>query len=153
MNGRPVVDTGAFMAEKNEQIAVVGLGYVGLPVAVAFARKFPGTIGFDVDAAKIAELAKGIDRMSFPGAPATARMLEAGVACVRGGDVVTPLRIALEAALTAEFLVYTPFLRRRLGEAVGGSEGAALIAAGDAEAVAQGWQIPERGAEMCIPRG
>ena len=91
--------------------------------------------------------------MAFPGAPATARMLEAGVACVRGGDVVTPLRIALEAALASEFLVYTPFLRRRLGEAVGGSEGAALIAAGDAEAVAQGWKLPERGAEMCIPRG
>jgi hypothetical protein len=102
---------------------------------------------------KCARLAKGIDRMTFPGAPATARMLEAGIACVRGGDVVTPLRIGLEAALTAEFLVYTPFLRRRLGEAVGGTEGAALIAAGDAEATAQGWQLPERGAEMCIPRG
>ncbi|HEY6034061.1 MAG TPA: hypothetical protein VIV58_07375, partial [Kofleriaceae bacterium] len=100
-----------------------------------------------------ARLAKGIDRMPFPGAPATARMLEAGVACVRGGDVVTPLRIALEAALASEFLVYTPFIRRRLGEAVGGSEGAALIAAGDAEATAQGWKLPERGAEMCIPRG
>jgi hypothetical protein len=100
-----------------------------------------------------ARLAKGIDRMPFPGAPATARMLEAGVACVRGGDVVTPLRIALEAALAAEFLVYTPFLRRRLGEAIGGTEGGALIAAGDGEASAQGWQLPERGAEMCIPRG
>ena len=26
-----------------ERIAVIGLGYVGLPVALAFARKFPGT--------------------------------------------------------------------------------------------------------------
>ena len=31
-----------------EKIAVVGLGYVGLPVALAFARKFAGTVGFDV---------------------------------------------------------------------------------------------------------
>ncbi|MGH0032261.1 MAG: nucleotide sugar dehydrogenase [Myxococcota bacterium] len=43
------------------RIAVIGLGYVGLPVAVAFARRFPGTIGFDVDAAKVARLAAGED--------------------------------------------------------------------------------------------
>lgn len=34
-------------------IAVVGLGYVGLPLALAFARKFPGTLGFDVDAQRV----------------------------------------------------------------------------------------------------
>jgi UDP-N-acetyl-D-galactosamine dehydrogenase len=45
-----------------EKIAVIGLGYVGLPVALAFARKFPGTVGFDVDATRIAELRDGIDR-------------------------------------------------------------------------------------------
>ena len=28
------------------RIAVVGLGYVGLPVALSFARKFEGTVGF-----------------------------------------------------------------------------------------------------------
>jgi UDP-N-acetyl-D-galactosamine dehydrogenase len=44
-----------------ERIAVVGLGYVGLPVALAFAHKFP-TVGFDVDAGKVAELARGFDR-------------------------------------------------------------------------------------------
>jgi UDP-N-acetyl-D-galactosamine dehydrogenase len=45
-----------------ERIAVIGLGYVGLPVALAFARKFPGTIGFDVNAEKVAELRRGHDR-------------------------------------------------------------------------------------------
>jgi UDP-N-acetyl-D-galactosamine dehydrogenase len=45
-----------------EKVAVVGLGYVGLPVAVAFARRFPGTVGFDIDAAKVAELRAGHDR-------------------------------------------------------------------------------------------
>jgi UDP-N-acetyl-D-galactosamine dehydrogenase len=44
------------------QLAVIGLGYVGLPVAVAFAKKFPGTIGFDVDARRVKSLAKGIDK-------------------------------------------------------------------------------------------
>ena len=45
-----------------ERIAVIGLGYVGLPVALAFARKFPGTIGFDVNKEKVDELRRGFDR-------------------------------------------------------------------------------------------
>jgi UDP-N-acetyl-D-galactosamine dehydrogenase len=45
-----------------ERIAVIGLGYVGLPVALAFARAFEGTIGFDVEARRIEELRDGIDR-------------------------------------------------------------------------------------------
>jgi UDP-N-acetyl-D-galactosamine dehydrogenase len=45
-----------------ERIAVIGLGYVGLPVALAFARKFPGTIGFDVNREKVEELRRGHDR-------------------------------------------------------------------------------------------
>ena len=43
------------------RIAVIGLGYVGLPVAVAFAEKFPGTIGFDIDTRRVAALAGGKD--------------------------------------------------------------------------------------------
>ena len=46
----------------SERIAVVGLGYVGLPVALAFARKFSGTVGFDVDREKVSELLRGEDR-------------------------------------------------------------------------------------------
>jgi len=42
-------------------ISVVGLGYVGLPVAVAFSRKFR-TIGFDIHSERIQELKKGHDR-------------------------------------------------------------------------------------------
>jgi len=45
-----------------EKIAVIGLGYVGLPVALAFARKFPGSIGFDVNKEKVDELRRGFDR-------------------------------------------------------------------------------------------
>ncbi len=45
-----------------ERIGVIGLGYVGLPVAIEFARHFPDTIGFDIDAAKVDELRSGHDR-------------------------------------------------------------------------------------------
>jgi len=44
-----------------ERIAVIGLGYVGLPVALAFARKYPGTIGFDINSARVQALSEGID--------------------------------------------------------------------------------------------
>jgi len=49
-------------APSGETIAVVGLGYVGLPCAVALARAFPGTIGYDVDAQRVEELRAGFDR-------------------------------------------------------------------------------------------
>lgn len=42
------------------KIAVIGLGYVGLPLAVAFARYFP-VIGFDVNVERIAQLRLGLD--------------------------------------------------------------------------------------------
>ena len=41
-------------------ICVVGLGYVGLPLAIAFARKYK-VIGFDTDQLRIAQLSEGID--------------------------------------------------------------------------------------------
>src|SRR5690606_7730024 len=45
----------------SERIAVIGLGYVGLPVAIALAKKFPGTIGFDVNPKRIQALKEGRD--------------------------------------------------------------------------------------------
>lgn len=44
------------------RIAVIGLGYVGLPVAVAFAKAGFDTLGFDIDPARVAEIAAGRDR-------------------------------------------------------------------------------------------
>jgi UDP-N-acetyl-D-glucosamine/UDP-N-acetyl-D-galactosamine dehydrogenase len=44
-----------------EKIAVVGLGYVGLPLAVALARKFD-VVGFDIDPRRVDELRSGTDR-------------------------------------------------------------------------------------------
>ena len=50
------------MSATPERIAVIGLGYVGLPVAVAFAQAGYATVGYDLDPRRIAELAEGRDR-------------------------------------------------------------------------------------------
>ena len=47
---------------RSRTIAVIGLGYVGLPVATAFGRAGFKVIGFDVNAERIAELRSGTDR-------------------------------------------------------------------------------------------
>jgi UDP-N-acetyl-D-galactosamine dehydrogenase len=46
----------------NRRISVIGLGYVGLPVAATFARSGAPVVAFDIDARRIAELAGGHDR-------------------------------------------------------------------------------------------
>jgi UDP-N-acetyl-D-galactosamine dehydrogenase len=45
----------------NSKIGIIGLGYVGLPLAVAFAEKFQ-TVGYDIDSKRVDELQKGSDR-------------------------------------------------------------------------------------------
>ncbi|MEQ8783439.1 MAG: nucleotide sugar dehydrogenase [Roseibium album] len=42
------------------RVAVIGLGYVGLPLAVALGRRYP-TIGFDIDPQRVDELRSGVD--------------------------------------------------------------------------------------------
>jgi UDP-N-acetyl-D-galactosamine dehydrogenase len=44
----------------NPKIAIIGLGYVGLPLAIEFAKKYK-VIGFDIDQDRINELEQGID--------------------------------------------------------------------------------------------
>ena len=45
----------------DKKIAVIGLGYVGLPLAVEFAKKY-SVIGFDIDKNRIKELKSGKDK-------------------------------------------------------------------------------------------
>ena len=44
----------------NTRIAVIGMGYVGLPLTLAFGKKYE-TFGFDIDEEKILSLKKGLD--------------------------------------------------------------------------------------------
>lgn len=54
------MDIGNRLKEHRTSLAVVGLGYVGLPLAVAFARHF-SVIGFDANEEKIAAYREGHD--------------------------------------------------------------------------------------------
>lgn len=49
------------MELNNKKIAIIGLGYVGLPLAVEFGKK-RHALGFDINAGRIAELRNGVDR-------------------------------------------------------------------------------------------
>ena len=49
------------MADREERLSLIGLGYVGMPIAVAFANKGVDVIGFDVNKAKIELYKSGID--------------------------------------------------------------------------------------------
>lgn len=49
------------MSHETPSVVVIGLGYVGLPLAVGIARHFP-TIGFDISTERVAELKTGFDR-------------------------------------------------------------------------------------------
>ncbi|MDA9852260.1 hypothetical protein N9C60_06115 [Flavobacteriaceae bacterium] len=44
----------------SHKIGIIGLGYVGLPLAIEFSKKYQ-TIGFDINQKRIEELNKGVD--------------------------------------------------------------------------------------------
>ena len=65
MDIRPVTSRaaqGAIVLSHGRKLGVIGLGYVGLPVAVAFARSGVPVIGFDIDPDRVKELRSGHDR-------------------------------------------------------------------------------------------
>ena len=57
----PPNNFGSAPVANSKSVNVIGLGYVGLPLAVAFANQFK-TTGFDIDTRRIAELNAGRDR-------------------------------------------------------------------------------------------
>lgn len=48
-------------AAAEQRIAIIGLGYVGLPLAIEFARKYP-VLGFDINETRVQELSRGYDK-------------------------------------------------------------------------------------------
>ena len=76
-------------AAEQPRVVVIGLGYVGLPLAVALARHGP-VIGYDLDGGRIAELNSGHDRtreVSREGLDATSLQVTADPEQCRGADI------------------------------------------------------------------
>jgi UDP-N-acetyl-D-galactosamine dehydrogenase len=71
------------------KLAVIGLGYVGLPLCVALARKFD-VVGFDIDGSRIAEIVAGHDRtgeISGPDLQSSSAVFSNGQVALDGTDV------------------------------------------------------------------
>ena len=83
------------------EVCVVGLGYVGLPLAVAFAEAGVPVIGFDVDDAKVAAIAAGRSPIEDIADDRLA-------ACLDGGLVVTSLVADAKSAPAYVICVPTP---------------------------------------------
>ena len=66
------------IADKRARIGVIGLGYVGLPLAVEFARAGFPVIGYDVDATKTATLNGGVSYIPDVPTAHVAEIVEAG---------------------------------------------------------------------------
>ncbi len=94
--------------QQSRSIAVVGLGYVGLPIAVAFGKR-GSVIGFDVNKKKIDELLNGIDRtgeVSKSDLASSQVRYTSEPTDLKGADFIivavpTPINEALQPDLTA----------------------------------------------------
>ncbi len=129
---------------ENYHIGVIGLGYVGLPLAVALGRRWP-TIGLDIDRARVDELRRGIDssRECTSEELASARRL-------------TMTTSAKDLADCNFYIVTVPtpidaFKRPDLGPVVGACETVApLLAEGDI-VVFESTVYPGCTEEVCVP--
>jgi len=109
------------MAAAGTTIGVVGLGYVGLPLAVEFGKKYP-TVGFDLSAAKVAAYGKGIDPTGEVSpaelAAATGLRCTTDAAALRSADfVVVAVPTPIDDAHQPDF---GPLLGRERGQTIGG---------------------------------
>ena len=135
-----------------EWLHAFGTYVLGLAIA-ARKRGAPSAAGPHLRHA--AALADKLAKLAFPGALTGALSLRAAVAML-GDDRdarVTALRAALAEGDARDIAVTRFSLERRLGEELGGAEGARLIASGDERGRTAGMIAPERVCEVFLPSG
>jgi len=69
---------------KHNKIAIIGLGYVGLPLAIEFSKKYD-VLGFDINQERVQELSSGQDRTREADLPAMIQSMEAKKAAAETG--------------------------------------------------------------------
>ena len=93
---------------KNIKIAVIGLGYVGLPLAVEFAKKYK-VIGFDINSKRVEELIKGRDNtLEITKDDLKKVMIEASVALKNESIGLLPTCDISDISLASIYIVTVP---------------------------------------------
>ena len=90
-------------------LAVVGLGYVGLPIAVAFAQKGLNVIGFDTNHAKIEMYLSGLDPTKEVG---DVQIQQTSVQFTADEQQLQQADFVVVAALPAEKVRWEPSMRK-----------------------------------------
>ena len=95
---------------KQKKIAVLGLGYVGLPLAVEFAKHF-SVIGFDINAKRVEALNAGIDNTNEINTETLKNLLSEHVEKIDKGLYLSSISQDLETANIFIITVPTPIDR------------------------------------------
>ncbi len=129
---------------QDTRIGVIGLGYVGLPLAVALGRHWP-TTGLDIDEGRVAELRNGIDRS-----------LECTAEELASAQCLTLTASAADLADCNVYIVTVPtpiddFKRPDLRPVVGACETVAPLLANGDIVVFESTVYPGCTEEVCVP--
>ena len=115
------------------KIAIVGLGYVGLPLSLQFTRSGVSVLGLDIDPAKVASLNQGKSYIKHIESSAIAEAVKAGYKFPSGFWYVLPNGQRGEQILCRPFklisVALTPFPNISGVESLANSQGAACAAA------------------------
>lgn len=127
----------------NKKVAVVGLGYVGLPLAVALGRHF-SVVGFDISRARIEELRRGVD--------STREVEPATLAAAKIDYTDNPARLSEAGVIVVA--VPTPIDQNRkpdLKPVIGASRTVGQHMSKDAVVVYESTVYPGLTEEICVP--
>ncbi|MGI8951841.1 MAG: nucleotide sugar dehydrogenase [Chitinophagaceae bacterium] len=94
----------------NDHITVIGLGYVGLPLAIEFAKFFPVT-GYDIDEQRVSELLNGDDKTKEADAEELKSVLKSNISSCKKGLVFSTNAKDLQKANIFIVTVPTPINR------------------------------------------
>ena len=136
--------TFAFMEKKH--IAIIGLGYVGLPLAAAFSKKYP-TIGFDINKEKIDSINSGIDPTAELGNKQLQGALNDGLTTSSELDAISGSNVYIITVPTDIHEDKTPDLNplKKASEAIG-----SILKQGDL-VIYESTTYPGCTEEVCVP--
>lgn len=129
---------------RSVKIAIVGLGYVGLPLAIEFGKKYP-TVGFDINTARIDELRHGRDST-----------LEATVDELKAARKLTFTSSTIDLESCKVYIVTVPtpidkYKRPDLEPLIGASETIGRVLKKDDIVIYESTVFPGCTEEVCVP--